>query len=304
MTDNFPWNSHKDTTTEPSVVVDHVTVRYMTPTNSKKAHAEANIARRVVGKLLGRNVRVPIYPVRDVSFIAYDGESIGLLGENGAGKSTLLRVIGGFERPLDGQVYATSQPAHLGVNAALLIRLDAYKNAEIGCLAMGMSPEETKEAVPKIIEYAGLGNAAYRAVHTYSSGMRARLRFAISAAVHPRILLVDEALGTGDATFQKKSRNTIDKILSDAGTIFMVNHNVDAIKTMCNRALWIHKGHLIADDSPKQVAKDYAQWTGLVSSGKTQKANDFLLDMAKAFTPIDLQTDLNKPQHLPRHFIS
>lgn len=204
MTDNFSWNLSVSTPNNPSVVVDHVTVRYMTPTNSKKAQAQANIARRTIGKLLGRNVRVPIYPVRNVSFVAHDGESVGIIGENGAGKSTLLRVIGGFERPLDGQVYATSQPAHLGVNAALLIRLDAYKNAEIGCLAMGMSPEETQEAVPKIIEYSGLGNAAYRAVHTYSSGMRARLRFAISATVHPRILLVDEALGTGDATFQKK----------------------------------------------------------------------------------------------------
>lgn len=83
----------------------------------------------------------------------------------------------------------------------------------------------------------------------------------------------------------------------------MVNHNVNALKSMCTRALWLHKGRLIADDNPEEVAKNYTQWTGLLSSGKTQEANDFLLDIARSFVPIDLKTSFEEPKRLPRHFV-
>lgn len=278
----------------PSVVVDHVTVRYMTPSNSRTAAKQVNIIRRATAKVFGRRVRVPIYPVRDVSFRTYDGDAIALIGENGAGKSTLLRVIGGFERPLEGQVYATSQPAHLGVNAALLLHLDAYKNARIGCLAQGLTSEEADAAVPDIIKFSGLGSAAHRAVRTYSSGMHARLRFAINAVVHPRILLIDEALGTGDAVFAKKTKTVIDEILADAGTIFMVSHSIPSLRQICNRGIWIHKGRIVTDGSFAESIKLYQQWTKLQTAGKTEKANAFLLDLMNSYEPDEFTISSNK----------
>lgn len=278
----------------PSVVVDHVTVRYRTPSNSRAAAKQVNIIRRTTAKVFGRRVRVPIYPVRDVSFRAYDGDAIALIGENGAGKSTLLRVIGGFERPLEGQVYATSQPAHLGVNAALLLHLDAYKNARIGCLAQGLTSEEADAAVPDIIKFSGLGSAAHRAVRTYSSGMHARLRFAINAVVHPRILLIDEALGTGDAVFAKKAKTVIDEILEDAGTIFMVSHSIPSLRQICNRGIWIHKGRIVTDTPFAESIKLYQQWTKLQTSGKTEKANAFLLDLMNSYEPDEFTISSNR----------
>lgn len=300
MNVDLPW---KVADSQPlSVVADHVTVRYLTPSTSKKSAKEASIVRRVGARILGRKVRVPIYPVRDVSFRAYEGDSIAFIGANGAGKSTLLRVVGGFERPLDGQVYASSQPAHLGVNAALLLQLDAYKNARIGCLAQGLSSEEADAAVPEIIEFAALGTAAHRAVRTYSSGMHARLRFAISAAVHPHILLIDEALGTGDAVFAKKSQKAIEEILSDAGTIFMVSHDMNSLKRVCNRSIWIHKGRIMMDDDIDTVAKQYTTWSGLMSDGKKEKANTMLLDVANAYRPDNFTVVNTPPSHTGRHF--
>lgn len=270
---------------QPTVVVDHVTVRYLTPSRSPEIHKQASLPRRAAARVLGRRVRVPIYPVRDVSFRTYDGDAVALIGVNGAGKSTLLRVVGGFERPFEGQVYAQSQPSHLGVNAAMNLALDAYRNARIGCLAQGLTPEETEAAIPQIIEFAEIGSAAHRAVRTYSTGMRARLRFAMSVVAHPQILLVDEALGAGDAVFAKKARKAINEILADTGTIFMVSHSMQALKRVCNRGIWMHKGRIVMDGPFLDVARKYQAWIKMQASGKVAKADAYLLDLMNAYEP-------------------
>lgn len=276
-----------------SVIVDHVTIRYLTPSGDKRHLAQANPLRRTMSYLLGRQVRIPLYPVYNASIIAFDGDSIGIVGTNGAGKSTILRAVGGFERPYAGEVWATSQPAHLGVNAALITRLDAYRNAYLGLLAQGLSPEEAKDLVPKIIEYAGIGSAAHRAINTYSWGMNARLRFAVATAVHPKILIVDEALGGGDAAFTQKSRQTIDEILEDAGTIFTVSHNINEIKRTCNRVVWINKGHIIADGDVNEITAAYTQWIKYLA-GKPDEANAVLLDYARSYEPPKFETVFEK----------
>lgn len=246
-----------------------------------------------MAKTLGRKVRIPIYPVKNVSFTTREGDAVGMIGENGAGKSTLLRIIGGFERSYEGDVWATNQPAHLGVNAALIPRLDAFRNARIGCLAQGMSPEQADEMVPRIIEYAGLGNAAHRAINTYSWGMNARLRFAIATMTHPKILIVDEALGGGDAAFAKKAKAELEAILEEAGTLFLVNHNMNEIKRTCNRVIWINKGRIIADGEVTPITDAYTQWMKYVGEGNMTEANAILLEHAKAFIPEEFEVSFN-----------
>ena len=165
---------------------------------------------------------------------------------------------------------------------------------------MGMTPKEAEEAVPGIIEFADIGEAAYRPVRTYSSGMHARLRFAIAAAVHPKILLVDEALGTGDAIFRKKSDDAIQSILDDAGTMFMVNHNMDAVTSMCNRAIWIHKGEMIADGEAKDIAKLYTDWTRLRTQGKNNAAQKYIEECKDSYVPLYIRAE--KRRNRPKHF--
>ena len=283
------------------VVVDHVSVRYLTPSQSRETRTQASLARRVGAKVLGRNVRVPIHPVRDVSFVAYRGESIGVLGENGAGKSTLLRVISGFETPYRGQVYASDQPTLLGVNAALIPELTGRRNARLGCLAMGLSPEQAEELVPRILRFSGIGSAADRAMKTYSSGMQARLRFAIAASIRPEILLIDEALGTGDAAFKARADAVMEEIRSNAGTILMVSHAATTIEEMCTRAIWLHEGRLIADGPAKEVARAYRWWAWNKSKGEEETARELLRKQMESYTPLSIAIARSMPKHAPRH---
>lgn len=274
----------------PSVIIDHVTVRYMTPSQSDEARREASLGQKVMARMLGRNVRVPIYPVRDVSFVAYRGENIGILGENGAGKSTLLRIIGGFEMPYRGQVYASDQPALLGVNAALIPDLTGRRNTRLGCLAMGLTPQHTDVLIPQILTFSGIGSAADRAMKTYSSGMQARLRFAISAAIRPEILLIDEALGTGDAAFTARANAAMAKTRETAGTVFTVSHAAQTIEETCTRALWLHHGSLIGDGPAPEIARAYRWWAWNKSQGEDKVAAELLRQQIASFRSVPEQS--------------
>jgi len=132
--------------------------------------------------------------------------------------STLLRVMGGLETPTSGTVSARSTPVLLGVNAALVPELSGERNVRLGCLAMGLTPQQIEAIIPQVIELAGIGKAIYRPMKTYSSGMSSRLRFAIAAAANPDILLIDEALSTGDAAFKERSENKMTELRRAAGT--------------------------------------------------------------------------------------
>ena len=154
-----------------------------------------------------------MHAVKGVSFVAYKGEAIGLIGSNGSGKSTLLRAIAGL-LPVEpgGAIYAAGQPSLLGVNAALMNDLSGERNVELGCLAMGMTPAEVKAQIADIIEFSGInerGDFGSLPMKTYSSGMAARLRFSIAAAKKHDVLLIDEALATGDAKFRKRSEQRV-----------------------------------------------------------------------------------------------
>src|SRR4051794_40156737 len=215
----------------PTVIVDDVHVVYKV-----KSDRARNTPR---SKLLSGPPRSrEVHAVRGVSFVAYEGESIGLLGRNGSGKSTLLRVIAGLLPPTQGQVWAQGQPTLLGVGAALMGELSGSRNIRLGGLAMGLTNKEIDEGYNDVVEFSGLGEFIDNPLNTYSSGMGARLRFAIATARTPPVLLVDEALATGDAAFRKKSEARIRKLREEAGTIFVVSHSLPSIQESCTRAIW------------------------------------------------------------------
>ncbi|WP_354587050.1 ABC transporter ATP-binding protein [Janibacter sp. UYMM211] len=217
-----------------------------------------------------------VHALRDVSFVARRGEVIGIVGHNGSGKSSLLRIIAGLETPTSGTVLATSDPTFLGVNAALIPELTGAKNVRLGLLAMGLDPAQADAAVDDVIELAALGDAIQRPMKTYSSGMGARLRFAIAAAAQPDILLIDEALATGDAATKARSEERMRQIRDQAGTIFLVSHAAQTIEEMCTRALWLHEGELIADGPARETARMYRWWAWNIAQGEEEKAADYL----------------------------
>jgi teichoic acid transport system ATP-binding protein len=202
-----------------------------------------------------------VHAVKGVSFVAYKGEAIGLIGSNGSGKSTLLRAIAGL-LPVEhgGAIYAAGQPSLLGVNAALMNDLSGEKNVQLGCLAMGMTPAEVKAKIADIVEFSGInerGDFSSLPMRTYSSGMAARLRFSIAAAKKHDVLLIDEALATGDAKFRKRSEQRVRELRQEAGTVFLVSHSEQSIRDTCERSIWLESGVIRADGPTDDVMKEY-----------------------------------------------
>jgi teichoic acid transport system ATP-binding protein len=231
---------------EPMVVVDDLHVVYRVyGRGGDRGTAAASLLR-----LLRRRRRASIrevHAIRGMSFVAYRGDAVGVIGRNGSGKSTLLRAIAGLLPAEQGNVYTAGEAALLGVNAALLNDLTGERNVVLGCLAMGMSREETREMYPSIVEFSGVGDFIDLPMKTYSSGMGSRLRFAIAAARSQDILLVDEALATGDAEFRVRSHARISELQQAAGTVFLVAHNLEEVELTCNRVIWMERGQIVKE---------------------------------------------------------
>ena len=244
----------------PTVVADGVHLIYRvhgagTPGSGTPVAA----LKRMVTRTSAPNIR-EVHAVKGVSFNAYRGEAIGLIGSNGSGKSTLLRAIAGLLPVSRGAIYTQGQPSLLGVNAALLNDLSGEHNVTLGCLAMGMTPEEVRRLTPEIIEFSGIndrGDFSSLPMRTYSSGMAARLRFSIAAAKKHDVLLIDEALATGDARFRRRSEGRVRQLRADAGTVFLVSHSTSSIRDTCERTIWLESGLIREDGSTDDVIRAY-----------------------------------------------
>jgi teichoic acid transport system ATP-binding protein len=248
----------------PTVIADDVHIVYTVHGAGTGRGSAVAALSRIVSRKGNPNVR-RVHAVRGVSFAAYRGEAIGLIGSNGSGKSTLLRAIAGLLPPESGRVFTDGQPSLLGVNAALMNDLTGERNVILGGLAMGMSNEEVREKYDGIVEFSGInekGDFISLPMRTYSSGMAARLRFSIAAAKNHDVLMIDEALATGDRKFQKRSEDRIRELRQEAGTVFLVSHNNKSIRDTCDRVLWLEKGDLRMDGPTDEVIKAYEEFTG------------------------------------------
>jgi teichoic acid transport system ATP-binding protein len=249
----------------PTVVVEGLHVVYRIY-SAGTGHGNATLALR---RLLLRQAATPqvqsVHAVRGVSFTAYRGEAIGIIGSNGSGKTTLLKAIAGLLPPDRGRVYTDGQPSLLGVNAALMNDLTGERNVILGGLAMGMSQEEVRERYQGIVDFSGINEKddfISLPMRTYSSGMAARLRFSIAAAKNHDVLMIDEALATGDRAFQRRSEERIRELRKEAGTVFLVSHNNNSIRDTCDRVLWLEKGELLMDGPTDGVIKAYEVHSG------------------------------------------
>jgi teichoic acid transport system ATP-binding protein len=240
---------------EQTVVVDDVHLTYRVIGGSRRGGAPAAFRRMLLREEAPgqRSVRA----VRGVSFAAHRGEAIGLIGPNGSGKSTLLRAVAGLMAPSQGVVWTRGQASLLGVSAAMMGAMSGEQNIVLGCLAIGMTPAEIAAEYESICDFAGIGEFVHMPMNTYSSGMGARLRFAIAAARAPDILLIDEALATGDAQFRRRSEKRIRELREQAGTVFLVSHGLGIIRESCTRAIWLEDGKIVLDGDTNDVVDAY-----------------------------------------------
>lgn len=247
----------------PTVIVDDVHVVYRVHSGGTPGAGSpvASLRRLLTGR------RAPtireVHAVKGVTFTAYRGEAIGLLGSNGSGKSTLLRTIAGLLPVHRGAVYTQGQPSLLGVNAALINDLSGERNVMLGCLAMGMHPDQVRKIAPEIIAFSGIndrGDFSSLPMRTYSSGMAARLRFSIAAAKKHDVLLIDEALATGDTQFRRRSEQRVRELRAEAGTVFLVSHAIGTIRDTCERSIWLESGLIRADGPTDEVVREYESY--------------------------------------------
>ncbi|MCK7678497.1 ABC transporter ATP-binding protein [Corynebacterium sp. CCM 9186] len=267
--------------------MDNISVHY----RIRSGYSSSSIRGKALNAL-GLRKKTQIRALQNVTFTADRGEAIGVLGLNGSGKSTLLRVIGGLETPGRGRVLASSQPTLLGVSAALEPHLSGYQNIRLGCLAIGMHPVDIPEAIREIADFVDLGDAISYPMSTYSSGMAARLRFAIATTANPEILLIDEALATGDAAFKKRAQLKMAQMRQQAATMFLVSHQAQTIENLCTRALWLYKGLLIGDGNASELAKQYRIWAWNKSQGNNEKADKILIDKLESVGLSDLAKEI------------
>lgn len=268
--------------TLPTVIVDDVRVTYrvvLSPSGRRRRRTVASgatdtepsrLGRLLTGRQVTRTV-VRVRALRGVSLTAYEGDIIGVIGHNGSGKSTLMRVIAGVLPPTSGAVYAQGEPALLGIGAALMKDLSGERNITLGGLALGLSPAQIRERHAEIVRLSGLGSKVRLPMRAYSSGMAARLRFAIATAATPHVLLIDEALSTGDAQFRKRSQDRIKAMREEAGTVFIVSHGLSVIQETCNRCLWLHRGKLRMDGPTDEVIAAYREWVQATRSRRSRR---------------------------------
>jgi teichoic acid transport system ATP-binding protein len=238
----------------PTLIATDVEMTYRTYLDPKRSLR--SIARS--GPVATRRRSIDVHAVKSMSFTLHERETLGIVGHNGAGKSSLLLGLAGLIEVTSGTILARSRPTLLSVGAILNPQLSGRRNLELGCLALGMSRAEVTETVPALADFTGLEQFIDLPLKAYSSGMRARLTFAIGTVVVPDILLIDEALAVGDMDFRDRATQRLDEIRNEAGSVVLVSHSLPEIERSCDRVIWMDHGSVVADGAPETVLADYA----------------------------------------------
>jgi ABC-type polysaccharide/polyol phosphate transport system ATPase subunit len=196
------------------------------------------------------------WALRDVSFRVVHGESLAVIGPNGAGKSTLLQVLAGIIQPNEGSVDVVGHVSSLlTLGAGFDPDLSGIDNIRLAGAFLGIDHREMEERLPSIVDFADIGEFIDASIKTYSSGMRARLGFAIATSVDPDVLIIDEVLATGDAVFRAKSKKRIIELTKEAKGIVLVTHDMTWVTEFCNRAILLESGHVVMEGAPEDVVK-------------------------------------------------
>lgn len=257
----------------PAVVIDNVTMVYNVTSTGGGEEVPVPAVVRWGRKALGRPPVVKNQALTDITLTIHQGEFVGFIGRNGSGKSTLMNIVAGQMNPTIGRVYSVDTPVKLGVNVSLVPALSGEKNIRLGCLAQGMHPDRVERILPDLVEVAALGKAIYWPMKAYSSGMAARLRFAVATATDPHILILDEALSTGDAQFRERGQKRMAEIREQAGCVMFVSHSMGEVREMCTRVVWLDQGDLLMDGDPETVTAEYEAFMKDLAAGNNLAAS-------------------------------
>jgi ABC-type polysaccharide/polyol phosphate transport system ATPase subunit len=229
------------------------------------ADKQYSLKRAALDLVLRRESMVPtseFWALRGVTFKIARGEQVGIVGANGAGKSTLLRVLARIYPPTSGQFSIRGSVAPLiEMGAGFNVELSGLDNIVLNGALLGFSRRDMMSKVDQIHEFTGLREFADMPLKYYSSGMFARLAFAIATEVSPDILLIDESLAVGDVAFQEKAKARIRTLFDRTQAVVLVSHELKSLRTLCKRGLWIQQGRLVQDGPIDEVVDRYLEFT-------------------------------------------
>jgi ABC-type polysaccharide/polyol phosphate transport system ATPase subunit len=243
---------------EPVIIVDNISKAFplMGRQISLRHEAVSMVKRLVRGKRGAADNR--FYALKDISFTVNEGESLAIVGRNGSGKSTLLRVMARIMRPTTGYTEVRGHfTALIGLGAGFIPTMTGRENIFLNAAIHGVPPDDIEARMEDIIAFADIGEFIDQPVKNYSSGMNARLGFSVAIHILPEIIFLDEVLAVGDAAFKKKCMDRIMSLRQERKTIVFVSHAESAVRRLCDRAIWLHHGEMLMDDTVPIVLKAY-----------------------------------------------
>ena len=267
-----------------AIRVKDVNVDYRTIVNPRAntlRHTLTGLGR----KSSDRKVRM-IHAVRGVSFDVPHGSVLGIIGANGAGKSTIMRAMAGILPPSEGEIVVNGRISTLlALGVGFNGQLSGRDNVVLGSLAAGLSRRQVQERFEQITKWSELEEAIDMPMKAYSSGMYGRLAFAVSTHLDPDVLLIDEALSTGDAHFRRKSYDKMQELVAEAKTIIIVSHGIAAIREMCDECIWMDKGKIVRRGRADEVTEEYLEFQGVpMRNDSDDEADDDMADLDDALS--------------------
>ena len=228
--------------------------------NARARRLTGELFRRTIGGKIKSNVssHVSVVALRDIDLELADGDRLGLIGQNGAGKSTLLRVLAGIYEPLSGRARIEGTVASLtDITMGMDLEASGYDNIVLRGVFLGLHVSEVRRMIPEIEAFTELGEFLELPLRTYSTGMLLRLAFAVTTAVIPEILIMDELIGAGDAAFVAKAKARLNQMISASRILVIASHDVEIIRRFCNRAALLETGRIARIGPVEQVVCAY-----------------------------------------------
>nr|WP_204920333.1 ABC transporter ATP-binding protein [Microlunatus panaciterrae] len=250
-----------------AVKVDDLSITYRTTFERKPTLKQALVR-------FGRGQRAvkEVEALKHISFEVKTGTAMGIIGHNGAGKSTLMRAMAGILPPTEGKIEVWGRASTLlALGVGFNNNLSGRENVILGGLAAGLSRREVEARAEEIAEWTELGDFMDLPMRTYSSGMFSRVAFSVAVHMEPDILMIDEALSTGDAHFREKANAKMEELRNSARAMFLVSHGLGSIKEMCNEVIWLDHGTLMMRGEPKEVVDAYMKFLKVKKSAATME---------------------------------
>jgi ABC-2 type transport system ATP-binding protein/lipopolysaccharide transport system ATP-binding protein len=242
-----------------AISLDRVTIEFPIY-NARRRSLTVELFRRTVGGKIqsDKSSHVSVLALRDISLDLADGDRLGLIGHNGAGKSTLLRVLAGIYEPFSGRAQITGTVASLtDITMGMNPEATGYENIMLRGVFMGLQVKEVRRMIPDIEAFTELGEFLELPLRTYSSGMLLRLAFAVTTAVNPEILIMDEMIGAGDAAFMAKATERLNRMISNSRILVLASHDVETIRRFCSSAALMETGRIVNMGPVDQVIAAY-----------------------------------------------